>query len=107
MAAFIFGNVHGSYKPGYVKLRPGLPGKIQSDPESDQQGVLYPNLQRLLTGSCSSRVLWRLRVAPAAEIAEAAPYGQGKMNVDTDTQYAYSRAIAGHMFSNYDKVLKN
>jgi fructose-bisphosphate aldolase, class II len=29
-----------------------------------------------------------------------------KMNVDTDTQYAFTRPVAGHMFSNYDGVLK-
>ena len=42
----------------------------------------------------------------AAEIAEAVSYGVVKMNIDTDTQYAFSRAIAGHMFRNYDSVLK-
>ena len=39
------------------------------------------------------------------EIAQAVSYGV-KMNIDTDTQYAFSRAVAGHMFSNYDSVLK-
>ena len=40
------------------------------------------------------------------EIAAAVSYGVVKMNIDTDTQYAFSRAIAGHMFRNYDAVLK-
>ena len=40
------------------------------------------------------------------EIAQAVSYGVVKMNIDTDTQYAFSRAVAGHMFSNYDSVLK-
>ena len=40
------------------------------------------------------------------EIAEAVRYGVVKMNIDTDTQYAFTRAIADHVFSNYDAVLK-
>ena len=41
-----------------------------------------------------------------SEIEEALRYGVVKMNVDTDTQYAFTRPIAGHMFTNYDGVLK-
>ena len=41
-----------------------------------------------------------------SEIREALSYGVVKMNVDTDTQYAFTRPIAGHMFTNYDGVLK-
>ena len=41
-----------------------------------------------------------------AEIHETLNYGVVKMNVDTDTQYAYSRPIADHMLKNYDGVLK-
>uniref|UniRef100_UPI001B35434C class II fructose-bisphosphate aldolase n=1 Tax=Arthrobacter silvisoli TaxID=2291022 RepID=UPI001B35434C len=40
------------------------------------------------------------------EIADAVSYGVIKMNVDTDTQYAFTRPVAGHMFTNYDGVLK-
>ena len=40
------------------------------------------------------------------EIADAVSYGVIKMNIDTDTQYAFTRPVAGHMFSNYDGVLK-
>ena len=40
------------------------------------------------------------------EIHEAIGYGVVKMNIDTDTQYAFTRPIAGHMFTNYDAVLK-
>ena len=40
------------------------------------------------------------------EISDAVDYGVVKMNVDTDTQYAFTRPVAGHMFSNYDGVLK-
>ncbi len=42
----------------------------------------------------------------AQEIAEAVSYGVVKMNIDTDTQYAFTRAVAGHMFRHYDEVLK-
>ena len=41
-----------------------------------------------------------------SEIEDALNYGVVKMNVDTDTQYAFTRPIAAHMFSNYDGVLK-
>jgi len=41
-----------------------------------------------------------------SEIEEALGYGVVKMNVDTDTQYAFTRPVAGHMFTNYDGVLK-
>jgi fructose-bisphosphate aldolase, class II len=40
------------------------------------------------------------------EIHEALDYGVVKMNVDTDMQYAFTRAVAGHVFKNYDGVLK-
>ena len=41
-----------------------------------------------------------------SEIEEALRYGVVKMNVDTDTQYAFTRPLAAHMFTNYDGVLK-
>jgi len=40
------------------------------------------------------------------EIREAIGYGAVKMNVDTDTQYAFTRPIADHMFTHYDGVLR-
>src|SRR5216683_2677203 len=64
--AATFGNVHGVYQPGHVKLRPSI----------------------------------------LKEIRDAVSYGVVKMNVDTDTQYAFTRPVAGHMFVNYDGVLK-
>ena len=85
MAAFTFGNVHGAYKPGVVKLRPELLDEIQT------------TFALVFHGGSGS--------APE-EIAQAVSYGVVKMNIDTDTQYAFSRAVAGHMFSNYDSVLK-
>ena len=106
MAAFTFGNVHGSYKPGYVKLRPGLLGKIQSETQKVINRGLIPQPSEAPDGKPFLLVFHGGSGSLPAEIAEAVSYGVVKMNVDTDTQYAFTRAIAGHMFSNYDKVLK-
>ncbi len=101
MAAFTFGNVHGAYKPGVVKLRPELLGEIQT--ETAQAFSTLPGAHGdkpfylVFHGGSGSR---------PEEIAEAVSHGVIKMNIDTDTQYAFTRAIAGHMMVNYDKVLK-
>jgi fructose-bisphosphate aldolase class II len=93
--AATFGNVHGHYKPGAVKLRPeilkqgqdAVIGKYGSDAEFD---LVFHG------GSGSS----------LDEIRETLNYGVVKMNVDTDTQNSFSRPIADHMLKNYDGVLK-
>jgi fructose/tagatose bisphosphate aldolase len=57
----------------------------------------------------SGAVLPRLHGGSGSElrdIHEALDYGVVKMNVDTDMQYAFTRAIADHCFRNYDGVLK-
>ena len=95
MAAFTFGNVHGSYKPGIVKLRPEILRDIQGFVGSSE-GQSKPFYLVFHGGSGST----------ASDIARAVSYGVVKMNIDTDTQYAFTRAIAGHMMANYDKVLK-
>ncbi|MFD0704474.1 class II fructose-bisphosphate aldolase [Alloscardovia venturai] len=101
MAAFTFGNVHGAYKPGVIKLRPELLGKIQKDTASHFADVpgAHPDKPFYLVFHGGSGSL-------PEEIAEAVSHGVVKMNIDTDTQYAFTRAIAGHMMENYDKVLK-
>jgi fructose-bisphosphate aldolase class II len=98
MTALTFGNVHGVYKPGNVKLRPEVLRDAQEAvvkefglPEGSKPFHLVFH-----GGSGSS----------AEEIAAAVDYGVVKMNVDTDTQYAFTRPVAGHMFANYDGVLK-
>lgn len=101
MAAFTFGNVHGSYKPGVVKLRPELLGEIQAHVArdfADAPGAHgdKPFLLVFHGGSGSSK----------EEIAQAVSHGVVKMNIDTDTQYAFTRAVVDHMMTNYDKVLK-
>jgi len=95
MTALTFGNVHGVYKPGAVKLRPALLKEIQ-DAVGAAVGKTNPFDLVFHGGSGST----------AAEIAEAVDNGVIKMNIDTDTQYAFTRPVAGHMFTNYDGVLR-
>ncbi|GAA2208659.1 class II fructose-bisphosphate aldolase [Nonomuraea monospora] len=95
MLAATFGNVHGVYKPGHVKLRPSVLKEIQ-----DAVGAKYGKdkpFDLVFHGGSGSLL---------EEIQEAISYGVVKMNVDTDTQYAFTRPIADHMFRNYDGVLK-
>jgi fructose-bisphosphate aldolase, class II len=95
MLAATFGNVHGVYKPGHVRLRPSVLKEIQ-----DTVGAKYGQdkpFDLVFHGGSGSAL---------EEIREAISYGTVKMNVDTDTQYAFTRPVAGHMFTNYDGVLK-
>ncbi len=93
--AATFGNVHGVYKPGNVKLRPTVLKEIQ-DVVGQKFGQEKP-FDLVFHGGSGSAL---------EEIREAISYGVVKMNVDTDTQYAFTRPVAGHMFSNYEGVLK-
>ena len=95
MTALTFGNVHGVYKPGAVKLRPEVLKEIQ-DAVGEKYGKEKPFDLVFHGGSGST----------AQEISDAVDYGVIKMNVDTDTQYAFTRPVAEHMFRNYDGVLK-
>jgi len=98
LAALTFGNVHGVYKPGNVKLRPEIL-KLAQEAAAQELGLggdARPFDLVFHGGSGSS----------AEEIGEAVDYGVIKMNVDTDTQYAFTRPVAAHMFANYDGVLK-
>lgn len=95
ITALTFGNVHGVYKPGHVKLRPEILGDIQKEVGA-KVGKEMPFDLVMHGGSGSS----------AEEIATAVRNGVIKMNVDTDTQYAFSRPVADWMLKNYDGVLK-
>jgi fructose-bisphosphate aldolase class II len=102
MTALTFGNVHGVYKPGNVKLRPEIlkhaqDAIIEKHGEGAGFGPDALPLDLVFHGGSGSS---------AEEIAAAVDYGVVKMNVDTDTQYAFTRPIAAHMFANYDGVLK-
>ncbi len=95
MFAATFGNVHGVYKPGNVKLKPtilkdGQEALIKKYGEAASFDLVFHG------GSGSS----------IEEIHETLNYGVIKMNVDTDTQYAFTRPIVDHMFRSYDEVLK-
>jgi fructose-bisphosphate aldolase class II len=95
MLAATFGNVHGVYKPGHVQLKPTIL-------KEGQEAVIkeYGNEARfdlVFHGGSGSSI---------KEIHETLDYGVIKMNIDTDTQYAFTRPIVDHMFKNYDGVLK-
>lgn len=95
MFAATFGNVHGVYKPGNVKLTPiilknGQDAVIAKYGEEARFWLVFHG------GSGSTE----------AELRETLEYGVIKMNIDTDTQYAFTRPVVEHMFHNYDKVLK-
>jgi fructose-bisphosphate aldolase class II len=96
MAALTFGNVHGVYKPGNVKLRPELLGDIQAG-IAEKYGKGAKPLDLVFHGGSGST---------DEEIATAVANGVIKMNVDTDTQYAFSRAVADTVLKNYDGFLK-
>jgi len=98
LAALTFGNVHGVYKPGNVKLRPEI--------LKDAQEAIVAKYGAAVGEKPLNLVFHGGSGSSADEIAAAVSYGVVKMNVDTDTQYAFTRPIAGHMFSNYDGVLK-
>jgi fructose-bisphosphate aldolase, class II len=98
LLAATFGNVHGVYKPGNVKLRPDI---LEQGQEVAAAKLGLPAGSKPFDfvfhgGSGSLK----------SEIEEALSYGVVKMNVDTDTQYAFTRPVAAHMFTNYDGVLK-
>ena len=96
MAALTFGNVHGVYKPGNVKLRPELLGEIQAGIQA-KYGTGAKPLDLVFHGGSGSS---------DEEIATAVANGAIKMNVDTDTQYAFSRSVADSVLRDYDGFLK-
>ena len=95
LLAATFGNVHGVYKPGGVKLRPSVLKEIQ-----EEVGAKYgkPEPFDLVFHGGSGSLL--------SEIRETLDYGVVKMNVDTDTQYAFPRPVADHLLTHYAGVLK-
>jgi fructose-bisphosphate aldolase, class II len=98
LLAATFGNVHGVYKPGNVKLRPEV--------LAEGQRVATAKL-RLPDGSKPFDFVFHGGSGSLkSEIEDSLKFGVVKMNVDTDTQYAFTRPLAAHMFSNFDGVLK-
>ena len=95
MFAATFGNVHGVYKPGNVKLKPSILRDGQAAVTTKHGAAAEMDL--VFHGGSGSSI---------EEIHETLDYGVIKMNVDTDTQYAFTRPIADHMLTNYEGVLK-
>jgi len=95
LLAATFGNVHGVYQPGHVKLRPAVLKQIQ-DTVAGRAGRAKP-FDLVFHGGSGSLL---------EEIRETLDYGVVKMNIDTDTQYDFTRPIADHMMKNYAGVLK-
>ncbi|VAX39997.1 Fructose-bisphosphate aldolase class II [hydrothermal vent metagenome] len=95
MFAATFGNVHGSYKPGAVKLRPEI--------LRDGQAAVVAKYGE---EAAFDLVFHGGSGTPQEQIQETLEYGVVKMNIDTDTQYAFTRPVVDHMMKNYDGVLK-
>jgi fructose-bisphosphate aldolase class II len=98
LLAATFGNVHGVYKPGNVKLKPEV--------LAEGQRVAAAKLGLPADAKPFDFVFHGGSGSLKSEIEDSLRYGVVKMNVDTDTQYAFTRPVAGHMFTNYDGVLK-
>ena len=95
LLAATFGNVHGVYKPGQVKLKPAILRDCQEAvvKQYGEEARFY----LVFHGGSGSEL---------ADIHEAIDYGVVKMNVDTDTQYAFTRQVVHHLFRHYHEVLK-
>lgn len=98
LLAATFGNVHGVYKPGNVKLKPEV--------LAEGQRVAAAKLGLAEGSKPFDFVFHGGSGSLKSEIEDSLRYGVVKMNVDTDTQYAFTRPVAAHMFTNYDGVLK-
>ena len=98
LVAATFGNVHGVYKPGNVVLQPKILATLQ-EAVSKKLGLPAGSkpMDLVFHGGSGSLL---------SEIRESLDYGVIKMNVDTDTQYAFTRPVVDHMLKNYDGVLK-
>ena len=94
LLAATFGNVHGAYAPGSVQLRPAILREGQDAVAAAHPGARFQYVFHGSSGSAES------------EIHEAVSYGVVKLNVDTDMQYAFTRAVAGHVLDNWAGVLR-
>jgi fructose-bisphosphate aldolase class II len=92
--AAAFGNVHGVYKPGNVKLTPKIL-KNSQEYISKKYNVKENHIDFVFHGGSGSTV---------EEIQEAIGYGVIKMNIDTDLQYAFTEGIRDYMKNNADYV---
>ncbi|MGE9267142.1 MAG: class II fructose-bisphosphate aldolase, partial [Verrucomicrobiales bacterium] len=95
MFAATFGNVHGSYKPGAVKLKPSIL-KDGQKAVMDKYGA-EAEMDLVFHGGSGTS---------SEDLQETLDYGVIKMNIDTDTQYAFTRPIVTHVCENIEGVLK-
>jgi fructose-bisphosphate aldolase class II len=93
LLAATFGNVHGLYAPGHVQLRPEILGDGQNALAQAHPGARFEYVFHGSSGSTPD------------ELRAAVANGVVKVNLDSEAQYAFTRAIAGHMFANYNGVL--
>ncbi len=94
LLAATFGNVHGVYAPGAVQLRPEILREGQAALAAAHPGARF---QYVFHGSSGSS---------EKELRDAVRNGVVKVNVDTDMQYAFTRAVADHVLTHYADVLK-
>ena len=94
MLAATFGNVHGVYKPGNVKLKPSI---LKDGQEAIDGKWAGESAYLVFHGGSGSEL---------EDIHETLQYGTIKMNIDTDTQYAFTRPLVNHMMENVEGVLK-
>lgn len=95
LLAATFGNVHGVYGSTNAMLRPEILAELRD-----------AVVTRFGKQAAFDFVFHGGSGSTAEQIAGAIANGVVKMNLDTDMQYAYSRAVADHMFRNYEGVLK-
>ena len=93
LLAATFGNVHGLYAPGHVRLRPEILGAGQEALGRAHPGTRFQYVFHGTSGSSTD------------ELQAAVGHGVVKVNLDSEAQYAFTRAAAGHMFAHYDGVL--
>jgi fructose-bisphosphate aldolase, class II len=93
LLAATFGNVHGLYAPGHVRLRPEILGAGQDALAQTHAGARFLYVFHGSSGSSPE------------DLRAAVAYGVIKVNLDSEAQYAFTRAAAGHMFAHYDGVL--
>ena len=93
--AATFGNVHGAYKPGAVQLKPTILRDGQKAVTDKHGAEAFMDL--VFHGGSGSEL---------SDIRETLEYGVVKMNIDTDTQYAFTRPVVSHLCENIEGVLK-
>jgi fructose-bisphosphate aldolase, class II len=93
LLAATFGNVHGVPREGRVELRPEILGEGQAALAAVHPGARFRYVFHGSSGSARE------------EIEAAVAHGVVKVNVDTEMQYAFTRAVADHVLVNYEGVL--